>query len=165
MPDSLWHASALDAQTAVLWPSTPSGAVLVVDEAGHPYAAPDVNTLVAHAPDPAVAVALTLSTAIFTSPKRQRTFPQISRRHVPKTPTHISPNQHQGNPGNERRRPGQRPPGSGGPRAGWSGRAVTSDGRSGRGGRPDRATGRGWADGEPEARPGARPRAGVGGGS
>ena len=80
MPDSLWHASALDAQTAVLWPSTPSGAVLVVDEAGHPYAAPDVNTLVAHAPDPAVAVALTLSTAIFTSPKRQRTFPQISTR-------------------------------------------------------------------------------------
>ena len=66
-----------------------------------------------------------------------------SKLHFPKTPTHISPNQQQGNLGNDRWRSGQRPPGS---------RQAPVPGGAGA---RSRVTGR----------PGARPRAGVGRGS
>jgi hypothetical protein len=86
MSDALWHASALDAQTAVLWQSTPSGAALIADDTGRPYTAPDVGTLVAHAPEPAVAVALTPSERVTLLEALHAATPERPRWHVSPIP-------------------------------------------------------------------------------
>ncbi len=84
MSESLWHASALDAQTAVVWRATSSGVALVMDEAGQPLTAPDLGTLLAQSPDEVVAMPL-------TPPERARLIEALHAVEPDRSRLHVSP--------------------------------------------------------------------------